>query len=88
MSISLYDLLRQQSQEGDDVFGMIALNDEKNLLVRSSPVLQRLAGGFVIRSPVVTYTTRTLRIRSREKHYFFEASLLVICGQRRRYLPD
>ena len=37
MSISLYDLLRQKTQEGDDVFGTLALNDKKNLPVRSSP---------------------------------------------------
>ena len=37
MSISLYDFLRQKTQEGDDVFGMIALNNKKNLLRGSSP---------------------------------------------------
>ena len=57
MYISLYDFLRQKSQKGDSVFGMIALNDERNLLCGSCaaapPQPQRLAGGFVIRSPVV-----------------------------------
>ena len=35
MFISLYDLLRHKPQEGDDVFGIIALNDKKNLSVGS-----------------------------------------------------
>ena len=35
MFISLYDFVRQKTQEGDDVFSTLALNDKKNLPVRS-----------------------------------------------------